>query len=159
VAGFNPVGTDPVASIGTSGYSPAPGGIVFRGSNVLPDQVQVSAGHFVVHGVTPTAVLGPPRVTWIGVEALHGGVAAGRVTWQGVEVLRSVTSVPTDWVVSLIGLEALHTGASSARVTWIGAETLHAGAAADRVTWIGMEVLRSVADRQPDSGWVCLIAA
>lgn len=155
---FGPVGAAPVASIGAAGqYYLAAGHVILYGSNVLTNQLQLTAGHLTVHGATPVAVLAPPRVTWMGVEALHGGSAADRVSWNGVEVLRSVAIVPTLYVVSWMGVEALHTGAASDRVSWIGAEVLHVGAALAKLTWLGVEVLRSVVDRPPDTGFVYLI--
>lgn len=157
--GFGPIGARPVASIGggDGNYYPSPGGIVFRGSNVTPNQIFPNAGRVAVHGVLPTAVNAAPRVTWIGLEILHAGSAQARVTWDGLEILRTVTSIPTEWVVSWMGLEVAHVGSASARVTWMGAEALHIGQAAARLTWMGIEVLRSLTDVPPDAGFVYLI--
>lgn len=135
---FGPVSSAPVSSIG--GTHVAAGGLIFHGSNVLPNQWQITSGHLLFGGATPVAVLKAPRVTWMGAEALHVGVASLRVTWSGVEVLRSVSTGPTLSV-----------------VTWMGAEVAHSGAAQSRVTWMGVEVLRTV--RKADTGWVSLIAA
>ena len=159
MAGFSPVGSPPVGSIGSddNSFYPQPGSVIFRGGNVTTNQIFISAGHLTFLGAMPLAVFAAPRVTWMGLEAAHTGDAQRRVTWLGVEVLRSTASLPTQWVVSWMGLEITHTGNAQLRVTWMGLEVAHIGAAASRVTWMGLEVLRSVADRQADTGWVCLI--
>lgn len=153
--GFDPVGSAPVGSIG--GDFATAGKIVFHGSNATANQNFPNAGRLTFLGSLPILVTARPRVTWFGLETLHVGAASARVTWEGVEILRTVASIPTDWVVSWMGVEALHTGAASARVTWFAVEALHVGQAADRVTWIGLEVLRSLADMPPDTGFVYLI--
>lgn len=157
--GFSPVGSTPVDAIGgnTGQYFPAPGGIVFHGSNVVSNQLQVLAGVLAFHGSSPVTILAAPRVTWMGLEALHVGAAARRVSWLGIEVLRSTASIPTEWVVSWMGLEVAHVGNAQRRLTWMGLEVAHVGQAAQRVTWMGLEVLRSVADFHAGNGWVCLI--
>jgi hypothetical protein len=158
MAGFNPVGSTPVGAIG-SAVSVVPGGLIFHGSNVTPNQWQITSGHLLFGGATPTAVFAAPRVTWFGVEALHAGFAYSRVSWFGVEVLRAVSTHPTQSVVTWMGLEVLHSGVAASKVSWIGAEVLHTGAAKSRVSWIGVEVLRSIAGRPLDRGWVSRIAA
>lgn len=85
MSGFNPVGSSPVASIGTTNAS----GVVYS----------LTAGYAQFNGVgfTVTYVFPPNRVTWIGVEVLHEGNAEVRVTWAGIEVLRSIaTAVAAD---------------------------------------------------------------
>jgi len=117
MAGFDVVGSVPVASIGAS--------------SVTGVNYQTTAAYIRMVGVLPTVLITvtPPRVTWFGLEILHPGVAAARTTWFGVELLRSVSSSPT-----------------LAQVTWFGLEVLHPGVAAARVTWFGVEILRSIAD-------------
>jgi hypothetical protein len=156
-----PVASFAVASLGArSGNNyPAAGGSVFHGSNVLPNQLQLAAGHLTFGGSTSIAITVPPRVSWLGLEALHSGTASPRVSAIGLEVLRAIASGPTLPTVSWIGLEALHSGAAASRVSAIGVEVAHDGAADSRYAWIGIEVLRSVEALPSDRGWVCLLAA
>lgn len=109
MAGFNPVGSTPVGSIGgtagPSGYTLTPAAITYG-------------------GYTPSityTVTSPPKLTWIGTEilrdgaagaqlfnvgteVLHVGTPASQLMWLGVEVLVS-TSGPLDsgWVSMIWG--------------------------------------------------------
>jgi hypothetical protein len=171
--GGAPLGTLPLGSTGGHNYA---GSALFRGSNCVPNQNFPNPGRLIFGGGQAVTFTAKPRVswlgvealhvgrasalvTWLGVEALHVGVSSALVTWTGVEVLRTTSTIPTISAVTWMGAEVAHIGAASERITWVGAEVAHAGAAADRVSWLGVEVLRSVKDRPADSGWVCLIAA
>jgi uncharacterized membrane protein (DUF441 family) len=80
------------------------------------------------------------RVSWIGLEAMHAGVAKAKASWIGLEVMRTTATVPTGAVVS-----------------WIGVEAMHRGVAAALVTWIGVEVLRSILSVSNDSNYTSII--
>lgn len=113
MAGFGPVGSFPVASI--------------LGSSASGTNYQLTAAYYRFEpGPAPsvTITITPPRVSWIGLEALHGGVPAARVTWIGAAVLRSVVSIATQAIITWMGLEATHSGQALARVTWMGVEVL-----------------------------------
>lgn len=163
---FGPIGSYPIASTATdqpiTNYSPAAGQLLLGGNipNLAYTQTFIIPGGAQVQfqGATPTFIPAV-RTSWIGIEALHPGVAQGRVSWIGLEVLHTTSSIATQGVVTWMGLEVLNSGAANAQVTWLGVEALHKGAAQSRVSWIGLEVLRTVADRPPDSGFVYLIAA
>lgn len=134
MAGFSPVGSTPVASI--------------LGTTAAGVNYQLTAAYFRFVGATPTVgiVIPPIRVSWIGAEVVHPGVALAQVTMIVAEVLRSTASIPTLAQVSWFGAEVLHSGAAAVRATWIGAEVVHTGQAVARVTNIMVEVLRSIAD-------------
>lgn len=170
--GGAPLGTLPLGATGGHNYA---GRLLFHGSNCVPNQNFPNPGRLIFGGGQAVTVTAAPRmswtglevayagsnarVSWTGLEVAYPGVPTPRVTWTGVEVVRTAAFIPTITQVTWMGSEVAHVGAPADRVSWIGAEVQHDGHASDRVSWVGVEVLRSVKDRPPDSGWVCLIAA
>lgn len=109
MAGFDPVGSSPVASIGTvstpsTNFSPGAGAVVYQ-------------------GFAPSSAYSIPTVQteWFGLEVLHTGAAGIQVDWQGSEVLHTGRA---DIVIEWTGVETLHTGRAFINIEYFGIEVL-----------------------------------
>lgn len=113
--GFDPVGSAPVASIGST----APPGTYFT----------AATGTLTFAAYAPIVTMGivPPRVTWSGVEVLNTGLKVGRVTSFVIEVLRTTAiNSSFSWVTSTV-VEVLHDEIRNALVTSSVAEVVQDG--------------------------------
>lgn len=111
MAGFDPVGSSPVAAIGSASapgtyFTPTTGTLIFAG-----------------YAPFVSMTVGPPRVSWMGAEVLLKDAGHARAGWIGAEVLlKDVGHARLGWV----GVEVLRDpiGLTLARVTAIYLEVL-----------------------------------
>lgn len=109
MAGFGPVGSTPVASIG---------GTATASINYTP-----GAGAIVYQGFAPSSAYSIPTIQteWFGLEVLHTGGSSAQIDWTGIETLHTGRA---DIVIEWTGIETTHTGRAFIEVGYFGIEIL-----------------------------------